>query len=324
MRTAADYRKAFEGFLKSKIKVAEPANLYEPIAYILGLGGKRIRPVLTLMTAELYGTDYQKALEAALALELFHNFSLVHDDIMDDAPLRRGKTTVHDKWDVNTAILSGDAMLIRSFQIFENYEPVLYKKLVELFTQIALGVCEGQQYDVDFESRRDVTLSEYIHMIDCKTAILIGASMKMGALIAGASANDLREIYDFGRNLGIAFQLQDDYLDAFGDPDIFGKQVGGDIIGNKKTFLYLIAKRLASPTTQKDLEQLFSVSPADTEHKVKIVKDIYIQSGAADQTQKEIEKYTEAAFELLQHLNLTKDKIAILKQFGEELMKRAV
>lgn len=324
MRIVDKYRREFEKFLNDNIKAAEPANLYKPMDYILGLGGKRIRPVLALLTTELYGTDHQKALPAALALELFHNFSLVHDDIMDAAPLRRGKITVHNKWDVNTAILSGDAMLIRSYQFFDTYEPVLYKKLVEHFTHTAFGVCEGQQYDVDFESRNDVTLDEYIHMIDRKTAILIGAAMKMGALIAGAPSDDIKAIYDFGRNLGIAFQLQDDYLDAFGDPDLFGKQVGGDIIENKKTILYLNALQIASPSTVKNLKKLFSGIPGDPEDKVHTVKAIYSESGAAEQTQQQIQEYTESAFEKLEHLQLASAKKAWLRQLGDALMNREV
>ncbi|MCL4165974.1 UNVERIFIED_CONTAM: hypothetical protein GTU68_038733, partial [Idotea baltica] len=180
-------------------------------------------------------------MNAALSIEVFHNFSLVHDDIMDDAPLRRGEQTVHEKWDINTGILSGDAMLIMAYQLFENYEPSTFQALAKLFSKTALEVCEGQQYDVDFETRNDVTIPEYLKMIEYKTAVLVGAAMKMGAIVANASEADQNSIYEFGRHLGIAFQLQDDYLDAFGDPKTFGKQVGGDIIENKKTYLYLKA-----------------------------------------------------------------------------------
>jgi len=241
MHTIEEYRQSFITYLQQKTTTKEPVNLYEPITYILGLGGKRLRPVLTLMTSEIFGANYTKALDAALAIEIFHNFSLVHDDIMDDAPLRRGKTTVHEKWDINTGILSGDAMLISAYQLFENYDGTIFKELAKLFSKTALEVCEGQQYDVDFETRTDVTIPEYLKMIEYKTAVLVAAGMKMGAIIANASATSQNNIYEFGRNLGIAFQLQDDYLDAFGDPKTFGKQVGGDIIENKKTFLYLKA-----------------------------------------------------------------------------------
>ena len=228
------YSDALVAHLANKVTLKEPASLYEPIDYILTLGGKRLRPVLTLMSADFFGGNYKQALDASLAVEMFHNFSLVHDDIMDNAPLRGGHQTVHEKWDVNTGILSGDAMLILAYQLFETYEQKVFMQLAVLFSKTALEVCEGQQYDVDFETRNDVTISQYIKMIEYKTAVLIGASLQMGAIIAEASQSCQEKIYAFGKNLGIAFQLQDDYLDAFGNPLTFGKQVGGDIIANKK------------------------------------------------------------------------------------------
>lgn len=231
------YREQFVTHLQTRTKLGKPKNLYEPVQYILGLGGKRMRPVLTLMTAEAFGGKAEDALDAALAVEMFHNFSLVHDDIMDDAPLRRGKTTVHEKWDVNTGILSGDAMLILSYQFFENYPAEIYFELTKLFSKTALEVCEGQQYDVDFETRDDVTIPEYLKMIEYKTSVLVAAAMKMGAIVAQASQKDADAIYEFGRNLGIAFQLQDDYLDAFGDPKTFGKQVGETLWKTKDVFV---------------------------------------------------------------------------------------
>ena len=232
MHTISQYQEVIiNHFDQLKIN-KEPRNLYEPIEYILSLGGKRMRPVLTLMTSEIFNASYEKAIDAATAVEVFHNFSLIHDDIMDDAPLRRGNKTVHEKWDLNTGILSGDAMLILAYQFFESYEPNVFQKLAKLFSKTALEVCEGQQYDVDFEVREDVTIPEYLKMIEYKTAVLVGAAMKMGAIVAETSEENANLIYDFGLNLGIAFQLQDDYLDAFGDPETFGKQVGGDIIEN--------------------------------------------------------------------------------------------
>ena len=242
------YTEVFVEYLNSKIKEQEPKNLYDPINYILQLGGKRLRPVLTLMATAIFESDYKKALDAALAVEVFHNFSLVHDDIMDDAPLRRGQDTVHEKWDVNTGILSGDAMLINAYQLFENYEGETFRELAKLFSKTAIEVCEGQQYDVDFETRDDVRLPEYLKMIEYKTAVLVGAALKMGAIVAETTKTNCDRIYEFGRDLGIAFQLQDDYLDAFGDPKTFGKQVGGDIIENKKTFLYLTALEKLDPS----------------------------------------------------------------------------
>ena len=230
MKSIETYQKQFLAYLEAYKTIREPKNLYEPIQYILNLGGKRLRPVLTLMTADCFDGEIKTALDAALAVEVFHNFSLIHDDIMDAAPLRRGHQTVHEKWDLNTGILSGDAMLIMAYQLFENYPPNIFQKLAKLFSKTALEVCEGQQYDIDFETRDTVSISEYLKMIEYKTAVLVGAAMKMGAIIANASKDDQERCYEFGKNLGIAFQLQDDYLDAFGNPETFGKQVGGDII----------------------------------------------------------------------------------------------
>ncbi len=257
MQNVQFYQDAFTSHLEGFTQDREPLSLYSPVNYILQLGGKRLRPVLTLMTAEIFNADYKIALDAALSIEVFHNFSLVHDDIMDDAPLRRGYQTVHEKWDVNTGILSGDAMLIMAYQLFENYEPVTFQALAKLFSKTALEVCEGQQYDVDFEMRDNVTIGEYLKMIEYKTAVLVGAAMKMGAIVANASLEDQHSIYEFGKNLGIAFQLQDDYLDVFGDPKTFGKQVGGDIIENKKTYLYLKALEFSNEVDKLELTQLF-------------------------------------------------------------------
>lgn len=281
-----------------------------------------MRPILTLMGAEVFDASFKEALPAALAVEMFHNFSLVHDDIMDDAPLRRGNETVHAKWNINTGILSGDAMLILAYRYFEQYEPEIFRDLAKLFSKTALEVCEGQQWDVDFETRDDVTLPEYLKMIEYKTAVLVGAAMKMGAIIARTSEENKNLIYDFGRNLGIAFQLQDDYLDAFGDPTTFGKQVGGDIIENKKTYLYLKALEFAAERDQ--LRHLYSISPSDNTVKIDAVKHIFNQSGASDQTQKAIRDYTYKAFETLERMDISAEKKAILKTFGQNLMNREV
>jgi len=324
MQSIEQYRSEFITYLESRTKTRDPLNLYEPMTYILGLGGKRLRPVLTLMATEIFGTDLKKALDAALAIEVFHNFSLVHDDIMDDAPLRRGKTTVHEKWDINTGILSGDAMLITAYQLFENYEGETFRKLAKLFSKTALEVCEGQQYDIDFETRDDVTIAEYLKMIEYKTAVLVAAALKMGGIIANASDQAQNDIYEFGRNLGIAFQLQDDYLDAFGDPKTFGKQVGGDIIENKKTFLYLKAVELSASEEQKELEDLYSFHPEDASDKVNLAKSLFIDSGAVDDLQKEIQSYTNKALKVLDQLDISSEKKELLKEFGENLMRRKV
>ncbi|MGX7667618.1 polyprenyl synthetase family protein [Flavobacterium pedocola] len=302
----------------------EPKNLYEPIQYILSLGGKRIRPVLTLMASEVFNSEYKKALAAATAVEVFHNFSLIHDDIMDDAPLRRGHETVHEKWDINTGILSGDAMLILAYQYFEQYEPAVFRDLAKLFSKTALEVCEGQQWDVDFENRDDVTIPEYLKMIEYKTAVLVGAAMKMGAIVAETSEENANLIYDFGLNLGIAFQLQDDYLDAFGDPLTFGKQVGGDIIENKKTYLYLKAIEFANPDGKEQLKQLFSIQPSDNTDKIEKVKTLFNQTGASEATQEAIKDYTFKAFEMLDKMQIEANKKDVLRTFGENLMGRKV
>jgi geranylgeranyl diphosphate synthase type II len=276
------------------------------------------------MSAEVFDTHYAKALPAALAVEVFHNFSLVHDDIMDDAPLRRGNVTVHEKWDINTGILSGDAMLILAYQYFEEYEPTIFRALAKLFSKTALEVCEGQQWDVDFESRNDVTIPEYLKMIECKTAVLVAAAMKMGAIIAETSQENANLIYDFGLNLGLAFQLQDDYLDAFGNPETFGKQVGGDIIENKKTYLYLKAVEFASTDQAKQLAELFSIQPQDSSDKIEAVKEIFVASGAAQETQNAIQEFTFKAFDTLQNISIDDDKKEMLRTFGENLMGRKV
>jgi geranylgeranyl diphosphate synthase type II len=324
MHAIYEYQEFFSSYLKKQTILKEPKNLYEPIAYIVGLGGKRMRPVLTLMAAEVFNQKYEKALPAAMAVEVFHNFSLVHDDIMDDAPLRRGNETVHEKWNINTGILSGDAMLILAYQYFEQYEPVVFRDLAKLFSKTALEVCEGQQWDVDFETRDDVTIPEYLKMIEYKTAVLVAAAMKMGAIVAETSEENANLIYEFGLNLGLAFQLQDDYLDAFGDPETFGKQVGGDIIENKKTYLYLKAIAFSEETQADKLRKLFAVQLEDNSNKIESAKKIFNDSGASEATQQAIQEYTFKAFETLDKMNIENDKKEVLRVFGQNLMGRNV
>lgn len=324
MLSIEKYQEEFIKYLEEYSTLKEPQSLYRPIDYILNLGGKRLRPVLTLMTTEIFDEDFTKSLNAALSVEVFHNFSLIHDDIMDEAPIRRGKETVHKKWDLNTGILSGDAMLILAYQLFENYESNTFQALAKLFSKTALKVCEGQQFDIDFETRDDVTIPEYLQMIEYKTAVLVGAAMKMGAIVAKASVEDQEKIYSFGKDLGIAFQLQDDYLDAFGDPKTFGKQVGGDIIENKKTYLYLKTLELSKLKKREKLSHLFRISPQDSTEKIEIVKGIFQKSGSAEATKTAIKNYTNRAFSVLETINISDDKKDILKQFGNRLMKRSV
>jgi len=323
MERIETYKENFVGYLNGKIGVKEPANLYEPIHYILEIGGKRLRPVLTLMTCDLFHGNVKNAYDAALAIEIFHNFTLVHDDIMDSAPIRRGHETVHKKWDINTGILSGDAMLIMAYQCFENYEEPVFKKLLKLFSKTSLEVCEGQQLDVDFESRTDVNIPEYIQMITYKTSVLVAAAMKMGAIIAKVDNAEAELIYDFGLNLGIAFQLQDDYLDTFGDEALFGKQIGGDIAENKKTFLYLKAIEVCGIDDKEKLMDFYDAN-AKNDNKIAKVTQIFNNNNIAEITIQEIERFTNKSFEILDKLSISNEKKAILKNFGNSLMKRTI
>ncbi len=324
MKEIEKYSLVLQEYLNEVISLKEPLQLYEPIKYIVSLSGKRVRPVLTLMACDFFNVNYKKALPAALAVELFHNFSLIHDDIMDQAPMRRGNETVHQKWDLNTGILSGDAMLILAYQLFETYDPTMFSELAKLFSETALKVCEGQQYDVDFETQNNVSIPDYIKMINYKTAVLMGASMKMGAIVANASENCKEHSYEYARNLGIAFQLQDDYLDAFGDTKTFGKQIGGDIITNKKTYLYLKTIQFCSNSERKELLKLFSEKPKNPTAKIEAVLKLYQKSGAADATCNEISKYTQKAIEVVSKLAISEEHKKALLSFGKMLLNRMV
>ena len=321
-QTLDHYRQAIESYLQTELAFGEPAELYAPIRYILELGGKRMRPVLALLGADLYGADTRQALPAAAAVEIFHNFSLVHDDIMDAAPLRRGRPSVHKKWNDNAAILSGDAMLILAYRQLDAYDAALFKPMAALFSRTALEVCEGQQYDMDFEERDDVSTEAYLEMIRLKTAVLLGCALQLGAMSGGASEADQEALYAFGINLGMAFQLQDDYLDAFGDPAVFGKQPGGDIMANKKTFLYLSALESLEGAASKELRDLFTVRPAEPGAKVTRVLELFRQAGADGLIKDAIDAYTQQA---LQHLDSVKAEGAakdLLTAFAGELRTR--
>lgn len=319
-----NYQSAFLKYLQNQSFQVEPLNLYQPVDYILNIGGKRIRPVLVLMATDIFSDNYEKALPAALAIEMFHNFTLVHDDIMDEAPLRRGEETVHKKWNTNTAILSGDVMQILAYRYFDSYEPNVFKKLVTLFSKTAIEVCEGQQLDVDFETRNDVTIDEYIKMITLKTSVLVATALKMGTIIADVNEEQQELIYKFGLNLGIAFQLQDDYLDTFGDAKTFGKQIGGDIIENKKTFLYLKALEVASQEDKKILLNLYAQKTEGKLNKIKIVTEIFRTNNIPTIIKEEIGSYTLKAFTCLEELEISSEKIEGLKNFGKGLMNRMV
>lgn len=265
-RDIAQLRSIFDREARSYLEGLPHESLYEPIAYALEGNGKRIRPLLVLMGCEVFSKDIAPAMPAALAVEVFHNFTLVHDDIMDEAPLRRGRPTVHEKWNANAAILSGDAMLIEAYSLINrlDVDPEVRQKVIAVFNRVALGVCRGQQYDMDFEQRREVSVGEYLEMIELKTAVLLGGSLEIGALIGGASQREADELYAFGKAAGVAFQLQDDYLDAFGDPETFGKKPGGDIRSNKKTFLIIRALEKASAKQRRELQALYD-RPTDDE-----------------------------------------------------------
>jgi len=279
-----------------------PRSLYEPIDYILGLGGKRMRPILVLMAYQLFDKNIEKAISPALAIEVFHNFTLLHDDIMDNAPLRRGRKTVHKKWNNNVAILSGDAMLVQAFQLISEADNTIVKQILAVFSKAAIEVCEGQQWDMDFENRSNVSISDYLKMIEHKTAVLLGAALQIGGIIGGGTITEQKHLYAFGRNLGIAFQLKDDLLDAFGDTETFGKQIGGDIMANKKTYLYLKALELSDKDQRKNLEQYFSTNDT-SELKVDAVKIIFLNLDIPELTANLISEYHSRAMENLAAIN---------------------
>ncbi len=299
----------------------EPSALYDPLRYILSLGGKRMRPVLTLMGCNAFGADVNAALPAALGVEVFHNFTLMHDDIMDNAPLRRSKPTVHTKWNSNIAILSGDAMFVESCRLVMQSPNASVRPVMDVFTKTAIEVCEGQQLDMDFESMDEVSINQYIEMIRLKTAVLLGGALKIGAIIAGANDSDANHLYDFGVNLGVAFQLQDDILDVFGDADKFGKQVGGDILSNKKTFLLLTALNKASGTTKDSLLKWINVSDQPQE-KVKSVTQIYNLLSVREQAEAKMNELYDVAISHLNSIPIPDANKKPLKDLAASLMVR--
>jgi geranylgeranyl diphosphate synthase type II len=319
--TLQDYIVLFSNYLNKNNDISEPKSLYEPMQYILDLGGKRIRPVLALISAEGFGGKVQDALSAAMAVEVFHNFTLLHDDIMDHAQLRRGKPTVHKKWNVNTAILSGDVMVIKAYHYLENYEPNTFKSLTQLLTKTAIEVCEGQQYDMDFEIQKEVTLPHYMEMIRLKTAVLLGASMQMGAIVAKASQENQQKIYDFGQQIGLAFQLQDDFLDTFGKVETFGKQIGGDIIENKKTWLYLKTLELADEQDTLELKRLYTTNLTEPS-KIEQVKSFFIKHNTHELIQNEIDTYSHNALQILDLLDFDDVQKNVLESLVNQLKKR--
>lgn len=301
---------------------SEPAELYEPISYLMQLGGKRMRPVLVLISTELFGADVLKALDAAIGIELFHNFTLMHDDIMDKAPLRRGNATVHVKWNESAAILSGDVMFVEAYKLMIKVEDSILRDVLDIFSDTASGVCQGQQADMNFEKRDHVSLDEYIEMIRLKTAVLLAGSMQIGALIGGAEKEQADLLYEFGENLGLAFQLQDDILDVYGNPEKFGKQVGGDILADKKTFLLIKARELAKGETALELDKWLNNSNVIPENKVNAITTIYNSIGVRKLAEAEMENYVLKALNALDKIAVDNSRKELLRKFAEHLLIR--
>ena len=320
MKTLEEVISIVQNEVKEINYLGEPKELYEPMNYVLQLGGKRLRPVTVLLAANLFSENISLAIPAAKAIEVFHNFTLVHDDIMDDAPLRRGKQTVHEKWNDNVAILSGDSLLIKSYDHFLEGN---YKNLIEIlstFNTTAIEVCEGQQLDMNYETRLDVTIDDYIKMIRLKTSVLLGGAMKIGALLAESNLTDADHLYDFGVNIGLAFQLQDDYLDCFGDPEKFGKQIGGDIISNKKTFMMLKALELDK---SGELNKWIKKESFNSSEKVFAVKVLYKLLKVDELASELMDEYYSKGLESLAAISINDEKKIILKSFAAQLMKRS-
>lgn len=300
----------------------EPFSLYDPINYTLKSGGKRIRPVLALMACNLFSKDVKNAIKPAIGLEIFHNFTLLHDDIMDHADIRRGNPTVHKKWNENTAILSGDAMFIKAYDYFLDCESPNFRDILKVFNLTALEVCEGQQYDMEFEDRDNVTEQEYLRMIELKTSVLLAAALKIGALLGGAEKNDADLLYKFGINIGLAFQLQDDFLDVYGDTEVFGKQIGGDIVANKKTFMLIKAQELAKGDDKNQLDDLLTSNNIDREEKITAVTTIYNSLKIKEIVQKRIQELNGKALDYLNQVSVLDNKKIELKMLAEKLINR--
>ncbi|MBO5233595.1 MAG: polyprenyl synthetase family protein [Prevotella sp.] len=300
----------------------EPHGLYEPIEYVLSLGGKRIRPMLMLMAYELWKDDSEKILPQAIALETFHNFTLLHDDVMDNADVRRGKPTVHKKWNENTAILSGDNMLVLAFKWMQQCPSDKMPAVLGTFTDTAIEIDEGQQLDIDFEERDDVREEEYIEMIRLKTSVLLACAVKIGAIMADAPKEDAENIYKFGEAIGLSFQLQDDYLDVYGNPEVFGKAIGGDITSNKKTYMLINALNKAEGAEKKELEQWIGAKDFDRDEKVKAVTRIYNSLGIDKMAKAKMEQYYNDAIAFLDKINVPESRKQALRDYADSMMKR--
>lgn len=322
MKTADEMLDMVNEFLNHLAYERKPASLYEPIKYVLSMGGKRIRPTLMLLAYNLFKEDPEKILMNAIALETYHNYTLLHDDLMDNADMRRGHQTVHKKWDANTAILSGDSMLVLAYERMAQCDNQHLGKVLRLFTETALEIGEGQQYDMEFETRNDVKEEEYIEMIRLKTSVLLACALKIGAILADASEEDADNLYQFGEQIGLAFQLQDDYLDVYGDPKVFGKKIGGDITSNKKTFMLINAFNLANAEQKKELEKWVNAQDFDREEKVEAVTRLYNEIGIDKLAQEKIAYYFESSKKYLDAVKVDAARKEELRNYAQKMMKR--
>ena len=322
MYTSEELLKKVNEALDNVVYDRQPASLYDPIKYVLSIGGKRVRPVLTMLSYNLYKDDPLSIMPQAIGLETYHNFTLLHDDLMDHADMRRGHETVHKKWDANRAILSGDTMLLQAFERVEDCDPAKLPAVFKVFIQTTLEIGEGQQLDVEFETRNDVTEDEYIEMIRLKTSVLLACACKVGAIMADAPAEDIDNMYKFGEKLGLAFQLQDDLLDVYGDPAVFGKNIGGDITSNKKTYMLINAVNRANPAQREQLMKWIDAKEFDRNAKVKAVTELYNEIGIRELCEQKIEEYYQESLVYLAKINLSEERKAELKAYAAEMMKR--
>lgn len=322
MYTSEELLKKVNEALDNVVYDRQPASLYDPIKYVLSIGGKRVRPVLTMLSYNLYKDDPLSIMPQAIGLETYHNFTLLHDDLMDHADMRRGHETVHKKWDANRAILSGDTMLLQAFERVEDCDPAKLPAVFKVFIQTTLEIGEGQQLDVEFETRNDVTEDEYIEMIRLKTSVLLACACKVGSIMADAPAKDIENMYKFGEKLGLAFQLQDDLLDVYGDPAVFGKNIGGDITSNKKTYMLINAVNRANPAQREQLMKWIDAKEFDRNEKVKAVTELYNEIGIRELCEQKIEEYYQKSLVYLAKVNLPEERKAELKAYAAEVMKR--
>lgn len=322
MLTATEIQEKVNAYIASLPYERKPKSLYDPIEYVLAAGGKRIRPSFVLMAYNLFHDDVDRILPVATALETYHNYTLLHDDLMDKADMRRGRPTVHKKWDDNTAILSGDTMLVLAYEHLAKCDTKYLKPALDLFTETALEVSEGQQFDMEFETRNDVAEEEYIKMIRLKTSVLLACALKMGAVVAGASDADANALYAFGEKVGLAFQLQDDLLDVYGDPKVFGKAIGGDITSNKKTFMLINAFNRADAETRAELERWTTATEFDPAEKIAAVTEIYNRLGIDKLAEQRIKEYFEQSRQHLDELSVSDDRKAVLREYTERMMNR--